>query len=81
MNFGLITLGTLPSLLRHSLSNGGEGFSPPNRHLRQIAERGGERMNFFQIPDLHVLLTSPETQSSPNFESRKELLLSGSFGI
>lgn len=56
---------------------------PPmvGKHLRQTAERGVERMNFFQMPNLHVLLTGPGTYSSPNFESRKELLISGSFGM
>lgn len=80
MDFGFMALNTFPSLLRHSPFNGGERFSPPSKHLRHTTERGGERINFFQMPHLHVLLTGRGTYNSPNFES-SQLLISCSSEI
>lgn len=74
MNFGLMTLNTLPSSLRQYVGK-------DNKHLRQTTERGGERMNFYQMPNLYVLFTGPGTCKSPNFDSRRGLLISGSSGI
>lgn len=81
MNSGLVALNTFPPLLRHSLSNGEEGFSPPNKHLRQTTERGVEIMIFFSDAQSACTAHRPRTYSSPNLESIRELLISGSSGI
>lgn len=47
-NFVPMALNMFPSFLTCSPFNGGEGFSPPNKHLRLNTDREGERMKFLR---------------------------------
>ena len=54
MNFDPVALNTFPSFLTHSPSNGGEGFSPPNKQLRLDTERERKELIFADAPPARI---------------------------